>query len=264
MSDLSSLRHRAVSCLGTLAAAVRYNRVDRVQRDEGTWYCRKQRRWLTAPLIWAGNQWLARQGAGVQILSFAEWTRREEQFFAVLYKLTPLVEQDVLWLPALPGERLDDWLTTAGPSQLDRMLAVSSACKALGELHQIQPATPSGQFGLASHGDATVGNVLFEPSTGRATWCDFEMQHDVDRPAAWRHADDLRALLCSAAVRCADAELPLLVQTVVASYPHAGIVSNLRDALDREIQRPCSYHAAQANLDQRRLVILRDLVAVET
>jgi hypothetical protein len=263
VSDLSSLRHRAVSCIGRLAAAVRYNRVYRVQRD-GTWYCHKQRRWLTSPLITAGNLWLSRQGAGVQILAFAEWARREEQLFATLYKLRPLIERGAMWLPVLPGVSLHDWLAAAGQTQSDKMLAVSSACAALAELHQIQLATPNGQIGLVSHGDATDRNVLFESSTCRATWCDFETQHDEDRPVAWRRADDLRALLCSTAVRCDDSELPPLVQAVVTSYPHAGIVANLHDSLDREIQRPCSYHAAQANLGQRRLVILRDLVAVVT
>lgn len=263
MSDLPSLRHRAVSFLGRVAAAVRYNRVDRVQR-EGVWYCRKQRCLLTAPLIRAGNLWLARQGAGVQILAFSEWARREEQVFTTLYHLRPLIEPDVLWLPALPGVPLDDWLSAAGPTPSDKMLAVNSACAALAMLHQIQLATLNGQIDFISHGDATVRNVLFEPSTGRATWCDFETQHDMDRSAAWRQADDLRALLCSAAVRYDDCELPLLVQTVVTREVHPGIVANLHDALDREIQRPFSYHAAQANLSPRRLVILRDLVAVAT
>lgn len=258
--DLSTLRHLAVSCLGKLAATLRYNGVQRVQRGE-TWYCRKHRRWLTGPLIRAGNAWLRWQGAGVQILDFDKWARREEQIYATMYGMATLIDRDALWLPILPGERLDVWLAAPARSPSEKTFAVSAALASLVKLHQCTDAGADGLSEVASHGDATVSNVLFDSSSGRASWCDFETQHDILRPAVWRHADDLRALLCSAAVWFHAEELPPMVENFVAGYARDDVISTLQDALDYETHHPCSYHAAQAHLGAKRLAVLSDLVA---
>lgn len=260
MRIMAALRHHIVSLLGRLAAGTRYNELETIERD-GAWYYRKRRRRFTGPLIVAGNRWLTWQSAGVQILSIPQWAQREEKLFAAVYGLRALIERDAIWLPVLPGEQLHQWLAAPERASSEKLQAVRSAITALAELHQTAIVGPAVRSDFASHGDATVANVLFDPKTGRSFWCDFEMQHDDDRPVDWRRADDLRAMLCSAAVVSGDAGLPALVEGVIASYPHADVIHNLQIALNHEVSRPCSYHMAQANLEVGRLVRLRDLAA---
>jgi hypothetical protein len=58
-------------------------------------------------------------------------------------------------------------------------------------------ALPSDMFddGLWSHGDATMGNVIYDAANDRARLIDFEVMHRRDLPAVKRHAADLIVFL---------------------------------------------------------------------
>ena len=69
-----------------------------------------------------------------------------------------------------------------------------------------------------SHGDATLRNVLFDPETGNARWFDFDTAHDPGLAPAWRHGDDLRALVYSSVESFADVPVTMLLRTVQDAY----------------------------------------------
>ena len=254
-------RHVITSVLGRLAAATRYNRVDFVTVDRVP-FCRKRRCWFSGPLLIAGNLWLDWQRAGVKILPFEAWRKREDQLWAQLYGQQVRVTGGALWFPMQSGEPLGRWLR--GPrTESEQLQAVASASLALAALHQLECADDHDRMMIATHGDAVLANALYEASTNRAIWIDFETLQHSATPRAGRIADDLRALLCSSAECLPDVALPALVDAVLLNHRHADteVVTRLHEQLDREVCRPCSYHAAQANVSLDRLLALRDEVA---
>ena len=55
--------------------------------------------------------------------------------------------------------------------------------------------------------------------------------------------------------------LPPLVDAVLLNHRDAEVLAKLHERLDREVCRPCSYHAAQTNVGLGLLLALRDEVA---
>lgn len=90
---------------------------------------------------------------------------------------------------ALPGDNMTAALDTG-------RLTPAMAHAAGVELRRAH-GWPCAAFGGSgwSHGDAHVGNFLYDPVSGRARIIDFEVRHRLDVEATIRHADDVLAFL---------------------------------------------------------------------
>ncbi|WP_044149479.1 hypothetical protein, partial [Singulisphaera acidiphila] len=88
--------------------------------------------------------------------------------------------------------------------------------------------------------------VLFDPGTGEARWFDFDTAHDPGLAPAWRHGDDLRALVYSAVESFADLPVALLLRTVRDAYADPGPWEQLRDRLAQGTLHRSPLHFAQA------------------
>jgi hypothetical protein len=127
-----------------------------------------------------------------------------------------------------------------------RLRGLGAASRALRDLHRVELARADGGCERLSHGDATLRNVLFDPGTGEARWFDFDTAHDPGLAPAWRHGDDLRALVYSAVESFADVPVALLLRTVQDAYADPGPWEQLRDRLARGALHRSPLHLAQA------------------
>jgi hypothetical protein len=90
------------------------------------------------------------------------------------------------------------------------------------------------------------------PETGEARWFDFDLAHAPGLAAAWRHDDDLRALVYSAVESFADLPVSLLLRTVQDAFADPGPWEQLRDRLARGEPHRSPWHLAQACLPDGR------------
>lgn len=119
------------------------------------------------------------------------WQRWEVRTYRMLngrFRAYPIGQQKVAQ-EKLPGKSLWDHLNEG---TLRREM-VEAAAREFKRAH----ALPSDEYddGLWSHGDATMGNVIYDDATGRARLIDFEILHRRNWPAVKRHADDLLVFL---------------------------------------------------------------------
>jgi hypothetical protein len=105
---------------------------------------------------------------------------------------------------------------------------------------------PDGVSRPFSHGDATARNVLCDVARGRATWIDFETLHDPSRTVAWRQADDLRALLWSAAEATGGEGYCALCAAILDIVSEPALLSEL--ARLSASARPSVFHLAHGSL----------------
>jgi hypothetical protein len=123
------------------------------------------------------------------VLPEREWFDREAWLYRSLYGLEVEVRgSGALWLPRLPGERLDHAIRTCGDSE-----ALALAGSALATLAALHAAWPF------SHADATARNALFDAAEGQVRFFDFETIHPASFSPAARLADDLATLAGSVA-----------------------------------------------------------------
>ena len=116
---------------------------------------------------------------------------------------------------------------------------------------------PDGQKRPLSHGDATVENVIIDDARTNASWLDFDTMHESRMDAAWRHADDLRALTYSAAARVPAASFPELTQTIVENYGSTAPLDALQEMVAYRRTRPISFHLAQARVRLSKASVAR-------
>src|SRR6185436_6769525 len=95
-------------------------------------------------------------------------------------------------------------------------------------------------------------NVLCDVPTGRAYWFDFETMHPLDRPRAWRQADDLRAFTFSVAARLPAEGLPDLARTLVDHYAGAAVLRELADMAEKLCGKPDPFHLGQTGISRRQ------------
>lgn len=247
---LFAVRYRAAYWLGGLLARIRYTRTRRVEREGHTFYEKRRPGWL-APLIIAGNVYLRISRSGTRVLDRRAWLQRESEMYLLLYDCH--VNSDPrgrVEIPALPGQPLAQVLAAKRTSMTEKLDAVRAAAKALSEFHQRPVDAESPAAETQSHGDATVYNVLVETLDKSARWIDFDMAHKHGLPEAWRRADDLRALIYSAAPFFELPEHARLVTTVAEACNDSGTLKCLRATIDFWRWRPTAFHLAQARLDQ--------------
>ena len=207
----------------------------------------KRRRWFGPLLIGPGNLYLRLLGSGVRVLPGAEWRARERTIYLALYG----VELEGgpggrLIFPRWPGVVLADHARSRLDPAPARLRGLGAASRALHDLHRVELPRADGGCEPLSHGDATLRNVLFDPGSGEARWFDFDTAHDPRLDPAWRHGDDLRALVYSAVESFADVPVGSLLRTVRDAYPTPGPWEQLRSQLARGVLHRSPLHFAQA------------------
>ncbi len=173
---------------------------------------RKVRRRGRGPVIALGNAYFRRAGAAFRMFPvLADWQAWEARMYRALHDvdITPIARG--LEVPRFPGEDLGSLL---GRGRLG-VAPLRAAAEALRGLHD---------RGL-SHGDANLGNFVFDGTVARAI--DFDAQHHDELSLAVRAADDLLALALDLFGRGASVEA---ASTVIDAYRPS---SEVRTALGR-------------------------------
>lgn len=238
------------STLGPILARFRLHRFQLRIGPDGVPLIAKRRRWWARLVIPPGNLYLRRPGAKVEILDERAWHDRERAFHQGLYGIDcPTDSRGWLVLPRWPGLTLDRFAADRGRSADERCSALTAAGSALLRLHRVR----LDGSGPLSHGDATLRNVQYDPATGRAAWFDLDTAHRPEMPADSRHADDLRALLCSALAVAADLPVADLVGAVRAAYVEPDPWRLLGDMTQSGPIHFSTFHLAQARPTPERL-----------
>lgn len=234
------LRFLLCRALGRLLRAGRYAETRIVHVGDGVevW---KHRRFYAPLLVWMGGPLVRMLDTGVRVLPQRAWEERERLLYCRLYGASIRVDDGgMLVLPCLAGETLADLLEDPALEGPARKKAIALAAVALAEFHR-QGFT---------HGDAMAENVLVDLEAGAAHWFDFETVHDPARPAAWRRADDLRALLATSLLRTRPEELAPTLQFILDAYRDTDedVIRFLIDSFTPVAWPPLIFHLGQAGL----------------
>ena len=226
------------SLVGWVLRRAKYSSA-RLVGDEDGLVVQKWRSFYAPILIWLSGPLVKALDARVRVLPQRDWAAREREMYERLYRAPVTVRSNgTLGLPRLSGRTLAALLEDRGVSDATRLRGVELAAIALGWLH--------GQ-GI-THADAMADNVMVDLDTGVARWFDFETVHDSDLPLAWRHADDLRALVTTCFYRVAAAQQPTLVHRIAEAYGDAEVTTLLASFFRSPLQRPLAFHLGQARL----------------
>ena len=207
----------------------------------------KARPWYVAYLIPPGNWYLRWLSTSVSILPTRQWLDWECRLHAELSGVIgQLAGRRHLLLPRIEGEELAAILSSPAKDLLHKDRALRLAAAALVQAHRHSVLWPDGVSRPFSHADATARNVICEVAGGHATWIDFETLHDPRQTVAWRQADDLRALIWSAAETTGADAYGAICAAILDSVSDAAVLSEL--ARVAASGRPNVYHLAQGLL----------------
>lgn len=221
---------------GRLFRSSRYSEVE-IVAQEGEIEVRKRRRLYAPPIIWASGPVFRLLRAGVRVLPQRDWTERERTIYRSLHGTEVRVDRaGNLVLPLLPGRTLATLLADPHLDDTARLRAIQLSAIALGELHRAG----------FTHGDAMAENVLVDLGNDAARWIDFETLHDPGRPAAWRRADDMRALLATCLVRTPPEQLSRIFDLILDACPDEALTGQLAGMFTSVLQRPLAFHLGQA------------------
>jgi hypothetical protein len=242
-AGLAGLRYRLAVAFSRGLGRVHLNDVHSVDEGGARFYLKSRRR-TAALLVRLGNPYLQWMRAGVTALDDEQsstWTRK---VYSAAYGLT--ISEDAqgrLAIPAAEGRVLVDILGDDALPLAAKLEAVGLASAALRRLHGVEvDGAP------LSHSDATTSNVACDLARGRAQWFDFDMRHDASRPALWRCADDLRALITSAACGVREQTYPELARAAIGAYSEPAVLVALGEQIEAQRGRLNTYHLAQAPL----------------
>lgn len=178
----------------------------------GATFVRKVRRRGLGPVIALGNAYFRRAGAAFHMFPAVEdWLAWEAHMYRAIHGVEVVALDRGLEVPRLPGDDLGALLRHG---RLDRT-PLRAAAEALHALHD---------RGM-SHGDANLGNFVYDGAAARPI--DFDARHHDDVPLAARAADDLLALILDMLGRGASAAA---ARDVVEAYRPSSAV---RAALER-------------------------------
>ena len=224
--------------LGRLLRAGGYSNVRIVDRD-GHLEVRKRRSFYAPLLVTLGDPLVRILDTGMRVLAQGEWEAREWLMYERLYGTSVRIEADgTLVLPHLPGRTLAAVLEDPASGESARRKAVELAVAALADFHA---------KGF-THSDAMAENVMVDLEAGVARWFDFETAHDPSRPAPWRRADDLRALLATSLLRTSPEDFAETLQLVADVYSDDSIVRLVAASFTWPLQRRLAFHLGQAGL----------------
>jgi len=224
--------------LGRLLRSARYSRVQIV--DEGHQpQVHKSRAPYAPVLILLSGPLLRILDTGVRVLAQREWEERERQIQRQLRGTSMRIDAGgTLVMPRLAGRTLATLLEDPTLEARVRNEAIERAVVALAGFHRL---------GL-THGDAMAENVLIDLEARAAHWFDFETMHDAHRPAAWRRADDVRALLVTCLLRTAREQRAAILQLILDVYADEAVTRVLAAGFASAWRRPLVFHLAQAGL----------------
>ena len=236
--------------LGVLLRTVRYSRTV-IVLYRSDFHVRKWRRWYAPPLVALGNPLARALDTGVRVLSQREWEERERLMYNDLYGASIDVAKGALILPRFRGETLASMLEHVRLAASTRKRAIELAVVALRELHA------KGH----THGDAMADNVMIDIEERTARWFDFETAHDHARPAGWRRADDVRALLATCLARTAPTNVPATLELILAAYGDDGVTRQLRESF-APLRPSLIFHLGQAPLSFRTFSDIARLILI--
>lgn len=251
-----------LSHLGVLLSNCPLNKVRKVNVGGSTYYY-KRRLWFGPPLILAGNGYLRFIKAKVFVLHDREWLQWEPLMYKMILNLEVVAEKpNELRYPIkfLDGKSLASILEDEEISLHHKMGALASAIESLVQMHQLHLPLPNGNTRLFSHADATARNVLCDLNSNSSYWFDFETVHDKDTTEVWRFADDLRALIYSAAEYTSVSEFKVLCESALKRYPNPNVLLELRNQILSQKENPVVYHLAQGRLQVGKRFTINQIV----
>lgn len=171
-------------------------------------YVTKRRFWYSPVIILICNIIMKWRKAPVRILSKSEWCLWETYIYRATGR-SPVhtKSKDGLVIPRAKGSTIEEILQFSRETAKKRS-ALRGTIIALKRLHDRN----------LSHGDATVRNAAYDPSQDSAEWFDFEQCYYMNLDSDTKEADDLRALIFSAAAHLDQEELDYLISIALNEY----------------------------------------------
>jgi tRNA A-37 threonylcarbamoyl transferase component Bud32 len=252
----SKLLYRVRLAIAKQVASVRLHKLD-VHGDLPTGWLRKRRTLFAESLLPLGNVYLRMQGAPAEALSCRQWIEWEATIAEQLGRgLRRTSDSWGIEIPVIPGSDLEQLLRSncTAAEKFRRLSAVSLALK---QLHQVTLSQSPFADAQLSHGDATCRNVILDATGRTATWIDFDTRHRRHLPQLFRHADDLRALICSAAACLNPSDYEQCVDAVCTGYDDHSVCTALLSHL-KSVAIPSVFSLAQAALSYDEFSLLRD------
>jgi hypothetical protein len=257
---LMNARHLCRWALGRILGAIRLHRVERVW-IEGAELIRKRRRLAAALIIPPGNVYLRMMGNPSIVLSRHRWLAWERAVDeGTGRQLLANVETDAhsLWCRRVAGIPLQQLLADDSVALEQKIEANRWSIIALRALHACTADWGDGRRQPISHGDATASNVIVDLPARIACWIDFETRHLPAIPELDRHADDLRALITSAALHLSAASDPRLTEVLVTAVGDKALLARFQERLRDDWSAPTVAQLAQAPLPWSRYQTLRE------
>lgn len=242
------LRHIAAQSFGKLLSRVPFNELEKRHLIEGAYY-HKKRCWYAPLLIIAGNAYLRLLRTHVRMLFLGKWLMWERRVYKELLgmELQP-GDGQTLVMPYLEGSTLCDILRSDNGSDAEKLEVIALTVRTIKAMHKCQIIWPDGEKRYFSHGDLTVKNVVCDLVSGSCFVIDYETIHDAKMSSEWRHADDLRTIIYSAA-ECIEPHLfSQLCRVTIGSYSDKSVLGYLKSYVKISKLRPNVYHLAQSPL----------------
>lgn len=227
----------------------------------------KSRRRGSRLAISLGNLYLHLQKCDVEILATDEWIRWEKAVHSASMlrdfgQLTEFhaVNSHCFTRRRVIGSSLRDILKGGRYSDDLKFSAVGWAVGSLCQLHRRRADWGCGLIQSVSHGDATVNNVIVNFESQKATWIDFDIRHLPILRELDRRADDLRALIFSAAVCVQRSRLPRMVESAMGAIDDRCLLNRFRERLTDEWGQLNTFQLAQAPLSWSTRNLLTNLL----
>ena len=263
---ISQLIHESRRCLGAVMSRCRLHQICYVDQDDVA-VVMKSRRLGSRVAIFSGNLYLKLQKCEVEILGTDEWIRWEKVVQSAMNRTDCVQKTELIAGNShtftrrhVPGTSLRDVLKESRYSEDMKFYAIGWAVDSLCQLHRRSADWGCGVNQSVSHGDATVNNVIVNVDWQEANWSDFDMRHLPHVSELDRRADDLRALVFSAAACLSVSRLPRLARTAIASLDDRCLLTRFRDRLTNEWGQLNTFQLAQAPLSWTAKNLLTELL----
>lgn len=246
-----------------LLSRVRLNVLEKREGINNTHYLKK-RRWYAALIIIASNVYLKISSTYVYFLSRRKWLHWEHRIYKeILGKECQINDHRTLVLPKLEGATLSDLLKSKNECEVRKIEAVGWAISAIETMHKCQINWADGEKRRFSHGDAKVDNIICDLVSKTCYILDYESIHDGKMSSEWRHADDLRAIIYSAAEYIEPNSLNQLCRTSIRNYNDRAVLAQLKKYIEMLKHCPNVYHFTQGNLGFEKKASLDDILLRE-
>lgn len=154
------------------------------------------------------------------------WQQWEVKCYHMLHPQfhAEVVGKDAIIIDQLPGTAMWDYLKRG--KLTEAMLQAAAA-----EFRRAHSMYSEEHHGLWSHGDAAMGNLLFDEQSGRALFIDFEIVHQPELPAHTRQADDLHAFLMDLVSLAPNRTWLAMALAFLRAYGKADVIEDFRQRL---------------------------------